>query len=359
MKLPNPVKWLRERRRRNKLRDIKPKLTKAFLAAQAAPPLTLPAGKRMIILSDQHKGAGDGADDFLRCERSYNAALAYYHRLGYHLVLLGDVEELWENKLEDVTATYRHTLKLEARFNDEPGRYTRIYGNHDLLWKRPGEFGAKMGEAVRDVEPLEAVLLTVEDAPGGQLFLVHGHQGTPDSDRNARVSQWLVRHGWRRLQVILNRPWNTPAVDWSLRGNHAKEIYAWAFEEKQVTVTGHTHLPVFYESKDVAEEPPAPDADDPSKNEALREARREWAAAERRRLERQQPPELKTPCYFNTGCCSFGDGDITGIEIADGMIRLIRWECKPEAEPKQLGTAELDLDFVFNTVDEGAGVRQA
>jgi hypothetical protein len=31
------------------------------------------------------------------------------------------------------------------------------------------------------------------------------------------------------------------------------------------------------------------------------------------------------PSYFNTGCCCFNDGDITGIEISDGHIRLIKW----------------------------------
>ena len=31
------------------------------------------------------------------------------------------------------------------------------------------------------------------------------------------------------------------------------------------------------------------------------------------------------PSYFNTGCCCFDDGDITGIEIADGFIRLVKW----------------------------------
>ena len=31
------------------------------------------------------------------------------------------------------------------------------------------------------------------------------------------------------------------------------------------------------------------------------------------------------PSYFNTGCCCFSDGDITGIEIADGCIKLIKW----------------------------------
>jgi hypothetical protein len=31
------------------------------------------------------------------------------------------------------------------------------------------------------------------------------------------------------------------------------------------------------------------------------------------------------PSYFNTGCCCFSDGDITGIEIEGGYIRLIKW----------------------------------
>ena len=34
------------------------------------------------------------------------------------------------------------------------------------------------------------------------------------------------------------------------------------------------------------------------------------------------------PSYFNSGCCCFDDGDITGIEVADGCIRLIRWKDK-------------------------------
>jgi hypothetical protein len=42
----------------------------------------------------------------------------------------------------------------------------------------------------------------------------------------------------------------------------------------------------------------------------------------------RRPEEVVTvapPCYFNTGCCSFPDGDITGIEIAGGEMRLVRW----------------------------------
>ncbi len=36
------------------------------------------------------------------------------------------------------------------------------------------------------------------------------------------------------------------------------------------------------------------------------------------------------PSYFNSGCCCFSDGDITGIEIADGCIRLIKWEMQDQ-----------------------------
>jgi hypothetical protein len=37
------------------------------------------------------------------------------------------------------------------------------------------------------------------------------------------------------------------------------------------------------------------------------------------------PIDLKRPSYFNTGCCSFGDGDVTGLEFAEGRVRLVRW----------------------------------
>jgi hypothetical protein len=36
---------------------------------------------------------------------------------------------------------------------------------------------------------------------------------------------------------------------------------------------------------------------------------------------------LKTkPCYFNTGCCCYDNGAITGIEISEGVLRLVEWK---------------------------------
>ena len=52
---------------------------------------------RAVVFSDHHRGVGDGADDFRRCEPAYCAALGWYLEQGYELWLLGDVEELWEN----------------------------------------------------------------------------------------------------------------------------------------------------------------------------------------------------------------------------------------------------------------------
>src|SRR5687768_2941777 len=86
----------------------------------------------LIVFSDHHRGTKDGADDFWRCEDAYNAALGYYLELGFTLILLGDVEELWEGKPKDVTRCYPQTTKLEKAFFDN-GRLLRVFGNHDDL----------------------------------------------------------------------------------------------------------------------------------------------------------------------------------------------------------------------------------
>ena len=316
--------------------DIHKALDRVFEGAEVR---SVGPGDRLAIFSDHHKGARDGADDFQRCERSYNAALAYYDRLGYELLELGDVEELWENKFDEVAGSYELTLRLAARFQ-AGGRYTRFWGNHDLAWNDAGFFQKRMGDfGYGDVTPIEALRLAVDPGDGRpvELFLVHGHQGTADSDRNAWLSRLFVRFGWRALQRLLNRPWNTPSVDWGLRGEHAAHMCSWAARNKRVLIAGHTHMPVFFDS---VKQPEASPEDVPAaasagdRDEALRLARVEWAKAEQDRLRRSPPIALQTPCYFNTGCCSFGDGDITGLEIRNGEIMLVRWPCTPQTDPE-------------------------
>ena len=49
------------------------------------------------------------------------------------------------------------------------------------------------------------------------------------------------------------------------------------------------------------------------------------------------------PTYFNSGCCCFSDGDITGIEIDNGCIRLIKWEYDAANNPKRLVLEEANI----------------
>jgi hypothetical protein len=34
----------------------------------------------------------------------------------------------------------------------------------------------------------------------------------------------------------------------------------------------------------------------------------------------------RSPSYFNAGCCCFPDGSITGLELSEGEMRLVRWD---------------------------------
>jgi len=54
---------------------------------------------------------------------------------------------------------------------------------------------------------------------------------------------------------------------------------------------------------------------------------------------------MRKPCYFNTGCCSYSDGDVTGIEIVNGEIRLVRWpDDQGNPKAKILDSANLRTD---------------
>ena len=205
---------------------------------------------RFVIFSDQHRGARNGADDFRRCERAYNAALAYYYHMGYTLVVLGDAEELWEERPGPVIRTYRHTLELEARFHRD-GRYLRVWGNHDDDWRFPDKVKTHLAPIFGDA-PLpvpEGYLFSIRHNGErlGELLLVHGHQGSATSDRFAGLSKFFVRYLWRPIQRLTNYSVNTPSKDWSLRAARDHGMQQWAASQPAPTVVicGHTHRPVF------------------------------------------------------------------------------------------------------------------
>lgn len=317
---------------------------------------------KYIIFSDHHKGNRDGADDFRVCERTYNAALAYYYNLGYTLVVMGDVEELWEERPKTVLNAYPHTFALEGKFHKD-GRYLRFWGNHDDDWSYPDLVKKLLVPALGggDLSIHESLIMHVMDGAEelGRIFLTHGHQGTVESDKIAPISKFFVRYLWRPLQRIVKYSLNTPAKDFQLRHAHDSAMYSWSKDqEKVVLIAGHTHRPVFKsESHETSirkslQENEAKLAEKPGnldlqKENALLAAELEWILAQNLGAPADLPViELEKPSYFNTGCCAFSDGDVTGLEISDGEIRLVRWPDDEDApKPKELVRASLEKVF--------------
>ena len=317
---------------------------------------------QFVIFSDQHKGSRDGADDFQVAEPTYNRAIAYYNRMGYTLLTLGDVEELWEECPRPILRAYQNTYALEAQFH-AAGRYLRFWGNHDDNWRYPEQVEEYLAPAY-GLEPLtirEGLLVNVKSGAEhlGKLFLVHGHQGTLDSDRFADFSRIMVRHLWRPFQRLTKIPSNTPATNWRLRQSHNIALYSWSVQQDNlILVAGHTHRPVFesvVDEKQLRTEITAARATlqgapvDKSLRRDLDQLEEELAwvkQAKRGQFALEQSDRPVRPTYFNTGCCCYPDGSITGIELVAGEIRLIRWN-KGDKEARREVLARASLSDVF------------
>lgn len=253
-----------------------------------------------IIFSDQHKGNKGRGDDFKDNEPNYIAALKHYHQQCYQYINLGDAEELWKYKPHDVLPNYREALAAESNFQAD-NKYLRTFGNHDLIWKNKLDVSLHLYPYFKMPLPVyEGLVLQVTvNGESLKIFCTHGHQGDKMSDNNA-FSTWLVAHVWAPIQRYLELNINTPANDPYLRDKHNRLMYEWSSHKKNtLLITGHTHKPVFASGKYTP---------DTSHTIPTNETRN----------------EIK-PSYFNTGCCCYNDGDITGIEIAEGYIRLIKW----------------------------------
>ena len=283
---------------------------------------------RFIILSDQHKGAKNGADDFMYCENTYIAALDYYNRENFHYICLGDGEELWENILFAVKDKNKLSFEKEKLFVQR-NAFTKVFGNHDLFWDQD-PFASLQLHKIYDapVKIYEGVILKMTvSGKSLDIFLTHGHQGDKQSDGNW-FSKFFVSRIWGPLQSFLLINPNTPAYNSQLKSLHNSMMYEWSSGQKNlVLITGHTHQPVF-ESLTLLEKL---FQEFDTANLTKDEKQIVLLAAEIKAREIEQPVvsnqyEKVLPAYFNTGCCCFSDGDITGIEIADGYIRLIKWE---------------------------------
>lgn len=284
---------------------------------------------RYILFSDQHKGRKNGADDFALAEKNYVSALKYYNDQGYHFISLGDSEELWENTLLQIKKYNTVSFNAEKRFALR-NAFTKIFGNHDLDWEINPLSAVDLKELYgTQVAVIEGIILqaTIEKK-SLTIFCTHGHQGDLQSDGNL-FSKFFVSKIWAPLQAYLRINPNTPAYDATLKTEHNLLMYEWSSRQKNLLlITGHTHQPVF-ESLSHLERQQRQDAIRRSRNEPIESTYR------------LPTPTLEffqkiRPSYFNTGCCCYDDGDITGIEIAEGCIRLIKWEKKNDVSVRTL-----------------------
>ena len=336
--------------------------------------LDLKKDTRIIVLSDQHRGAKNGADDFMKAEASYLKALDHYFQNRFLFISLGDSEELWENTLINVKKHNSLTFESEKRFILQD-RLFKVFGNHDLYWdnsplatqslksiydkklkvfegiviekdgsvssrrsavgNRQSPVGSQQSavdssqtkENISSTKPKD---LSTDELPTGDcrltIFLTHGHQGDASSDGNW-FSKFFVANVWAPLQSYLRINPNTPAYDEDIKTLHNLIMYEWSAKYKNlVLITGHTHQPVF-------ESLTHPERLYRKLGEALKANDKEEADRVEQEIKRRGRNYKTTPAqflsvkpsYFNSGCCCFRDGDITGIEITYEKILLVKW----------------------------------
>jgi len=326
--------------------------------------LDLKENSRIIVFSDHHRGAKNGADDFMKAETAYLAALDYYFENKFHYISLGDSEELWENTLNQVKKNNSITFEAEKRFILKD-KFFKVFGNHDLYWDNSlissqqlkAIYGKKLRvfegvvlekdnkENTRQKKPVSKSFSFLNKKPNSDdetlpiancpltIFLTHGHQGDASSDGNW-FSKFFVANIWAPLQSYLRINFNTPAYDEDLKTSHNLIMYEWSAKYKSlVLITGHTHQPVF-ESLTHPERLYKKLGDAIKANKADEIKQVEEEIKRRGRDYKTTPAQYLTmkPSYFNSGCCCFRDGDITGIEITYEKVSLVKWNIKKQRE---------------------------
>lgn len=265
---------------------------------------------RYIVLSDVHKGSRQAnTDEFLHNERLYCHALRYYADQGYRLVLNGDIKEGWKLDYHKIIESYEDTaFAAEREFARQgPHFYHRIFGNHDQDWADPGKVARYLKPVLGPVNVYPAIIL------GSRIVITHGHQGDPHSDQGARLSRFVVRHLWRPVQRITGLSMLQDAANHILYWAREQHLAEWARVNRLLLIAGHTHRPML--NVRAANEPPA--------------------------------------YYVNNGCCVHLDG-ITGLEIDEGEIRLVKWG-QPQDAVSKIPAAKIDPQrVIFQSTDLGA-----
>ncbi len=247
---------------------------------------------KFILFSDCHRGDNSFADEFANNRNIYYHALKHYFNNGFQYCELGDGDELWENlTFEPIFEAHKNIYMLMKRFHEE-NRLHMIYGNHDMVYRNPEYVKRNLYTYFEPKDEKEAALLDnysfmkqsvlKHDENGQELFLTHGHQADFMNYHGWRFNRFLVRILWKPLQVWGIADPTSPASNNRELIKVEKRIKKWILRNNlKITVIGHTHRPRFPEPGDIP--------------------------------------------LFNDGSCVH-PRSITGIEIANGLISLIKWQ---------------------------------
>lgn len=300
--------------------------------------------KKYAFLSDIHLGNGSEADDFTDNEPALLKALDYYYANGFSLILIGDIEEFWQFDLSAIRKRYDETVYARLR-KFSPGRVTRIFGNHDYEWG--GFVDPIQGADVTSGAP-EAIKL--KDGQGAaRILLVHGHQGTIESDKFSWISRFWVRlfSFVEPLARSVHLYANASSTKSQIARDYERTMYQWAKGRKVLLVCGHSHRAIFA-SRSYAEK-----IDGEILQLEAQNASSKTSAAQRRKnfqrirqltveleeekrkgrlIEATDPGREPGPYYFNTGCGVYSDG-LTALEISDDQIRLVKWDRDAAHDP--------------------------
>lgn len=253
---------------------------------------------KFIFFSDCHRGDNSFADDFANNRNIYFHALKHYYAEGFTYCELGDGDELWENiSFEHILQAHKNVYELMQLFYIQ-NRLHLIWGNHDMVYCNPAYvekylhnyFDERTGEnkpLFTNIKVEEGIVLKHAET-NQKLFLVHGHQADTWNFIFWKWSRFLVRVLWKPLNVMGIADPTSPAKNYKELIKVERRTKKWIIENKNlITIVGHTHRPRFPEPGDIA--------------------------------------------YFNDGSCVH-PRCITGIEIENGEISLIKWQVATNEE---------------------------
>ena len=297
--------------------------------------------KKYIILSDLHLGDKGKADDFRDNESALLRALAHYNDEGYLLILLGDVEEFWQFDLIAIEKAYGHTVYNAIRAFG-PDRVIRLYGNHDSEW------GAMVDPATGlEVHAAPEAVKLVDNSNRPRVLLVHGHQGSTESDKNGWMSRFFVRI-YKVVEPLVKIDRHPSATKSQIADDYERIFHEWGKRNKVVVICGHSHRAIFasvsyaekllIEVRELQREISGSSGDKKKIGKLLKELQKKWSdyLEETARGRRIEPTEVNPPSfgwYYNSGCCLYSDG-LTGLELENGEIRLVKWHRKVKADER-------------------------